>query len=76
MAFLLNEARADRDRMADELKATESQRTSLAEKLEDATGGLEQLRAATDRALSLAREIVDVYTPALGSDATAAPEVE
>ena len=59
MAFLLNELRADRDRVADELQATESQRTSLAEQ---ARRGHRRPRAASrgsDRALSLAREIVD-----------------
>jgi septal ring factor EnvC (AmiA/AmiB activator) len=76
MAFLLNEARADRDRVADNLHTAESQRTSLAEKLEDATGGLDQLRAAADRALALAREIVEVHAPAAPSDAAYTPDFE
>ena len=60
MALLLSELRADRDRMADELKATESQRMALEEQLDSAAGGLEQLRAAADRALVLAREIAEM----------------
>ena len=65
IAFLLTELRADRDRIAGELRATESQRLSLEETLGFATGGLEQLRSAVERALVLAREIVDTNTPHL-----------
>ena len=61
MAYLLNELRADRDRIADQLKSTESDRTSLEERLGDAAGDVEQLRAGADRALALAREIVEIY---------------
>ena len=64
IAFLLSELRADRDRVADELKATESHRMALEDTLGSATGGLDELRAAVDRALTLAREIVDVDRPA------------
>jgi hypothetical protein len=67
VAFLLTELRADRERLAETLTSTESQRVLLEEKLEDATSGLEQLRAAADRALSLAREIVDGCGPELSS---------
>jgi hypothetical protein len=63
LAFLLSELRSDRDRVADELKSTELHRASIESQLEAATGGLEQLREAADRALSLAREIVDGYAP-------------
>ena len=55
VTFLLTELRADRDRIADELKATESQHAALVA----ATGNVDELRAAVDRALILAREIVD-----------------
>ena len=59
VAYLLTELRVDRDRVAEELKATESHRVALEGQLESATGGLEQLRAAADRALALAREIAE-----------------
>jgi septal ring factor EnvC (AmiA/AmiB activator) len=61
MAYLLNELRADRDRIADQLKSTQSDRMSLEEKLGDTEGDVEQLRAGADRALALAREIIDLY---------------
>jgi septal ring factor EnvC (AmiA/AmiB activator) len=70
VAFLLTELRADRDRVADELKATASHRVALEGQLESASGGLEQLRAAADRALTLAREIVEMPSP------DAAPHME
>ena len=63
VAYLLTELRADRDRVADELKATESHRVALEGQLESATGGMEQLRAAADRALVLAREIAETCPP-------------
>jgi chromosome segregation ATPase len=63
MSRLLSELRADRDRIAGELKSAESRRASLEEQLGAAAGDVEQLRAGADRALALAREIVDVYKP-------------
>ena len=61
IAYLLNELRADRDRIADQLKSTESDRVVARGKLGDAAGDIEQLRAGADRALALAREIIDLY---------------
>ena len=69
MSVLMGELRADRDRIADELRATESRRVALEEKLGAAAGDVEQLRADADRALVLAREIIDIYTPVFAAGA-------
>jgi chromosome segregation ATPase len=61
MSLLLSELRADRDRIADELKSAESRRAALEEQLGSAAGDVEQLRADAERARTLAREIVEIY---------------
>jgi predicted nuclease with TOPRIM domain len=63
VSLLLSELRADRDRVADELKSVESRRAALEEQLGTAAGDVEQLRADAERARTLAREIVDIYKP-------------
>jgi septal ring factor EnvC (AmiA/AmiB activator) len=75
ITYLLSELRADRDRVADQLKSTESERMSLEEKLGDAAGDIEQLRAGADRALVLAREIIDLYEQPLASDVPPTPHL-
>ncbi len=63
VSLLLSELRADRDRIADEMKSAESRRAALEEQLGATAGDVEQLRADADRARTLAREIVDMYKP-------------
>lgn len=63
MSLLLSELRADRDRIADEMKSAEARRAALEEQLGATAGDVEQLRADADRARTLAREIVDMYKP-------------
>ena len=76
LSLMLGDLRVERDRIADELRSTEFRRASLEEKLAVAAGDVEQLRADADRALTLAREIVDVYTPAFSSAASSTTDDE